>query len=98
MTPSEPGTSSQKPGSTSDTVGGALPTHCPAYAVSSIHGRNDVGEPVGARRLFHDPAHHGYEVIRGGHGAAERGHELACSRGALLLLGWHGRRLLPGVP
>ena len=29
---------------------------------------------------------------------AEGGHELACGRGALLLLGWHGRRLLPGVP
>jgi hypothetical protein len=31
-------------------------------------------------------------------GAAERGHELACGRGALLLLEWHGRRLLAGVP
>jgi hypothetical protein len=33
-----------------------------------------------------------------GLGAAERGHELVRGRVALFLLGWHGRRLLRGVP
>jgi hypothetical protein len=32
------------------------------------------------------------------HGAAERGDELVRGRVALFLLGWHGRRLLRGVP
>jgi hypothetical protein len=54
-------------------------------------------EPVGPRRLFHHRAHHRHRVVGGGHRGAECGDELGRCRVALLMLGWHGRRLLPGV-
>src|SRR5689334_22420530 len=64
-----------------------------------VRQRQDlVAEPGGVRRPRHGSAHHVDGVIGGSDGGAEGSHELARGRGALILVGWHGRRLLPGVP
>jgi hypothetical protein len=55
-------------------------------------------EAVGARRRGHRMPDHGHRVVGRGHGGTEGSHELVRRRVALVLLGWHGRRLLRGVP